>query len=203
MTAAALPLAAHLQRLLASVDARHPTASTTEEDIMGDIAVTRREGERRVDPIESLGPLRVMRRLLTFEPFRDITPFIAPDETLRLAPPFEIRETKEAYEFCADLPGVSEEDVEISMTGNRLIISGKREAETSEASDTYFTTERTYGSFVRAFTLPDASDMDRVSASLADGVLSVTVPRKPEARPTRIEVKSAPAIDADPPESKS
>ena len=69
-----------------------------------------------------------------------------------------MKETKDAYVFRADLPGVKDEDLEISLTGNRLTVSGHREQEKREQSETYYATERAYGSFSRTFTLPDGTD---------------------------------------------
>jgi HSP20 family protein len=78
------------------------------------------------------------------------------------------------------------------MTGNRLTISGKREAEVEERTDTYYACERSYGSFTRAFTLPEGTDGgDRIRADLKEGVLTLLLPKKPELQPKRIEVKVA------------
>jgi HSP20 family protein len=77
---------------------------------------------------------------------------------LRFVPDFEVKETKEGFVFKADVPGIKEKDLEITMTGNRLTISGKREAEMEERSDTYYACERSYGSFTRAFTLAPAGN---------------------------------------------
>ncbi|MBX3187048.1 MAG: Hsp20/alpha crystallin family protein [Labilithrix sp.] len=135
-----------------------------------------------------------MRRLLGWDPFREMAPFIPMDEAgLAFIPAFEIKETKNAYEFRADMPGVKESDLELTVSGNRLTISGKREAEREEESERYFATERVYGSFVRSFTLPEDVDAPNVSAKLESGVLSITVPKKPETQPRRIAVGAAKA----------
>jgi HSP20 family protein len=91
----------------------------------------------------------------------------------------DVKETKDAYLFTADLPGVKESDLELSLTGNRLTISGTREEEH----------ERSYGSFSRTFTLPDGVDPEHVGAELKDGVLRVNIPKKPEMKPKKIELK--------------
>ena len=96
-----------------------------------------------------------------------------------------MKENKDGYVFRADLPGVREDDLDISLTGNRLTISGKREQEKHEQGDTYYANERSYGSFSRAFTLPDGTDAENVRADLKNGVLQVTVPKKPEVQPGR------------------
>ncbi len=104
-------------------------------------------------------------------------------------PAFEVVERKDAYVFKADLPGFKEADVDIQLTGNRLTLSGKREAEQTDESERYYAYERTYGSFTRTFTLPEGIDADHVRADLKDGVLTLIVPKKPEVQPKRIQLK--------------
>jgi HSP20 family protein len=132
-------------------------------------------------------PIHWMR----WDPFREMAPFWpAEEQAVRFTPDFEVRETKDGFVFTADIPGVKEKDLEITMTGNRLTISGKREAEMQERTDTYYARERSYGSFTRAFTLPDSGDpSDHVHADLTDGVLTLFLPKKAELKPRRIEVK--------------
>jgi HSP20 family protein len=100
-----------------------------------------------------------------------------------------VKETKDAYVFKADLPGIREEDLDISLTGNRLTVSGKREEEKREEDDRFYAYERSYGSFSRSFTLPEGIDVEHAQADLNDGVLTVSVPKKPEVKPKKIEVK--------------
>ncbi|TAK32843.1 MAG: Hsp20 family protein, partial [Myxococcaceae bacterium] len=83
-----------------------------------------------------------------------------------------------------------EKDLEISMTGNRLTVSGHREAEKRDESDRYYLYERSYGSFMRSFTLPDGVDTNKITAELKNGVLQMLVPRRPEAQPQKIAVKA-------------
>ena len=102
-------------------------------------------------------PFRVMRDMLRWDPFRELEGAVGGDYGL-FAPSFDVKETKEGYVFRADLPGVREEDLEISLTGNRLAISGHREQEKREQGETYYASERSYGAFSRAFTLPEGTD---------------------------------------------
>jgi HSP20 family protein len=132
-------------------------------------------------------PFRVMRDVLRWDPFRELEAAAGGDYGL-FAPSFDVKENKEGYVFRADLPGVREEDLEISLTGNRLTISGKREQEKREQGETYYASERSYGSFSRAFTLPNGTDGDNVKAELKNGVLQVTVPKKPEVQPKKITI---------------
>jgi HSP20 family protein len=138
-------------------------------------------------------PVGWARDLLRWDPFREMMPRVPslPAFEAVFSPAFEVKETKEGYTFKADVPGVQEKDIEITRTGNRLTIAGKRESEREEKSETYYMCERSYGSFTRAFTLPDGIDGDHVQADLKDGVLTVTVPKLPEAQPQKVTIKSA------------
>jgi len=131
-----------------------------------------------------------MRDLLRWDPFREIAPAWSSLEGVSFAPAFEVKETKEGFVFTADLPGVAEKDLQVQLSDNRLSISGKRESEKTEQGDTYYTSERSYGSFTRSFTLPEGVDRDKLRAELKSGVLSVTAPKRPEAQPKKISVAS-------------
>jgi HSP20 family protein len=122
-------------------------------------------------------------------------------ERMEFMPSFEVKETKDAYVFRADVPGVKDEDIEITLTGTRLTITGKREAEQQEQSDTFYVYERSYGTFTRSFTLPEGVDTEHIRTELKDGVLHVIVPKKPEAQPKRITVHSVGAGTAAKPKS--
>ena len=76
---------------------------------------------------------------------------------------------------------------------NRLypLLSGKREAEKTDKSDTYYTYERSYGSFTRSFTVPEGVNGDAIHADLKDGVLKINLPKKPEAKPRQVQIKNA------------
>jgi HSP20 family protein len=105
-------------------------------------------------------------------------------------PSFEVRETKDAYVFKADVPGIAEKDLVIQMTGNVLSISGERKQENAQEGERYFAYERSYGQFSRSFSLPDSADGERATADVKDGVLTLRVPKKPEVQPRRIAVGS-------------
>jgi len=134
-------------------------------------------------------PFRTMRELMRFDPFAEMGT-ITNWQSIQFNPDFEVKETREGYQFRADLPGIKEKDLEISMTGNRLTVSGHREAEKRDESDRYYLYERSYGSFSRSFTLPDGVDNTKVAADLKDGVLTMLVPRRPETQPRKINVRS-------------
>lgn len=136
-------------------------------------------------------PFRMARELLRWDPFREMATIAPTFETRAVfTPSFEVKETKDAYVFKADLPGVKDADLEVTRTGNRLTISGKRDEDREEKTETYYAYERSYGSFTRAFTLPDGIDADQIHADLKDGVLTLVVPKKPEAQPQKIALKT-------------
>jgi HSP20 family protein len=134
-------------------------------------------------------PFRAMRDLMRWDPFREIAPIQA-FERMAFAPTFDVVEDRDAYIFTADLPGVKAEDLEITTQGNRLQIAGKREHETETKTETVYTCERQYGSFVRAFTLPEGADIALAKTALDNGVLKVVVPKRPTAVAKKIEVSS-------------
>lgn len=133
-------------------------------------------------------PVRWMRDLLRWEPFGGQT-WLAP-ERAAFVPAFDVKETKDSFQFKADLPGIKEADVEIKITGNRLVVSGKREAEHEDKADTYYAYERSYGAFQRAFALPDGVDTEHVHAELKDGVLMIALPKKAMAQTRTVAIKT-------------
>lgn len=131
-------------------------------------------------------PFKVMEQLMRWEPFHE--PGVARRAESAFVPRFDVKETKDAYLFKADLPGVKDEDVEIALTGNRLTISGHRQSEEHKEGDNIFTLERSYGAFSRAFTLPDTADGEKIKAEMKDGVLSIALPKRTEAQPRKISI---------------
>jgi HSP20 family protein len=149
---------------------------------------------RAMDPMQAMDPMRLIRELMGMDPFAGL---VAPTGAM-FAPDIEIKETKEGYKLTADLPGVDMGDLEISVTGNRLTVSGKREEEHRAEDDRYFAYERSYGTFSRSFVLPEGADVDNVKAELDSGVLKISVPKKAEMQPRKIEVGSSKVEGAKP-----
>jgi HSP20 family protein len=104
-------------------------------------------------------------------------------------PAVDVKEDEKAYMIKADIPGVSPEDVEVTMERGVLTIRGERKSEHREERDNYHRIERFSGSFSRRFTLPDAADSDGVEADMKDGVLQVRIPKQEKAVSRRIEIK--------------
>jgi HSP20 family protein len=157
---------------------------------MSNIIVKKEDGSAMPTRRSEWDPLRMAREMLRWDPFREMAPYWPASDIAAFQPAFEVKETKEAYVFKADLPGVKEQDIDITRTGNRLIVSGRREAEKEDKTDTYYAYERSYGSFTRTFTLPDGIDGEHIRADLKDGVLSLVVPKTPEAQPKKISLKN-------------
>ena len=132
-------------------------------------------------------PFSALTGLMRWDPFGDVEQTVAAPAGM-FVPDFDVRETPDAYVFRADLPGVRADDLESTMTGDRITISGKREEERTEANETYFISERTEGAFTRSFRLPQGSDPDQIEAELKDGVLTLTVPKRTESKGRKIQV---------------
>jgi len=148
-------------------------------------------------PQRGWDPFELMREMLSFDPLRPLGTLGTlgalqrwPGPAQEFIPSFEVRETADRYVFKADLPGVKDEAIDISLDENRLTISGRREMEETTEGDRYYAFERAYGSFTRTFTLPSGIDPDKVSAKLDQGVLLVEVPKAPESQPRKIALKA-------------
>jgi len=110
-------------------------------------------------------------------------------ETTRWVPPVDIFETKNhEVVLKAEVPDVRREDLKVSFENNVLTIAGERKAPEPAAADQVRRLERRHGSFVRTFTLPTSVDASSISASYKDGVLTVRLPRREEAKPKTISV---------------
>lgn len=105
------------------------------------------------------------------------------------APPIDVYETTDRYVVTAELPGLTREQVDVSLADNRLTIRGSRPAAVGDSvARRYHQVERGHGAFERAFEFVDAIDQKAISADLHDGVLTVTLPKRPAPAPRHIEV---------------
>jgi HSP20 family protein len=103
-------------------------------------------------------------------------------------PPVDILEYGGNLIIRAEIPGIDEKDMELKLDGRTLTIKGERREEAEGAGVTYHRVESNHGSFSRSFDLPDSVDAQNVSASFQKGVLTVTIPQKPEVKPRTIKV---------------
>ena len=103
-------------------------------------------------------------------------------------PTVDITETENGFEIRAELPGVSEDNVNVSVTDNRLTIKGEKRKEEETEGKNYHRVERRYGSFQRSFTLPRHIETDAIKAKFKDGVLTLGIPKAEAAKPTEIPI---------------
>lgn len=124
-----------------------------------------------------------------YEPFRTFGSRVAD----WLAPASDASSNDDAYRISVELPGVSEEDIHLSVEGGVVTVSGEKTETREEKGETWYFSERQYGSFKRSFRLPEDADADKAEAHIKNGVLEVSVPRRKEnaAKSKRIEVKKA------------
>jgi HSP20 family protein len=108
----------------------------------------------------------------------------------RLAPSVDISEDNGNYIVTAELPGTRREDVAVELEEDVLTIRGEKRNEREEKKEKRRIVERSYGTFCRSFTLPANADPEQVSASFKDGVLTVTVAKRPETKPRVVDIKS-------------
>jgi HSP20 family protein len=122
-----------------------------------------------------------------FSSFFEEFPFGGPVER-RMAPAVDILEKDGNLLIEAELPGINEKEIALKIEGNILTLSGERKLENEEKRESYRRIERSYGSFSRAFTLPETADRDKIKAEYKNGILTITVPLKPEARPREVPI---------------
>jgi HSP20 family protein len=132
-------------------------------------------------------PFGLLEDFLRGDPFREMMP-VGDGMRQSVLPNFEVLDTDDGYVFRADLPGVAQNDIDISVTGNRLTISGKRDEEQVDKTGRYYIRERVYGNFSRSFTLPQGADLDHIQADCKDGVLTIRVRKQPELAARKIAI---------------
>jgi HSP20 family protein len=108
-----------------------------------------------------------------------------------MMPSMDVTETDKEIELTAELPGLEEKDVQVNFADDVLTIRGEKKAEKEEKDKNYQLVERSYGSFARSLELPAGIDPNGIKASIAKGVLKVTVPKPAPAQTKKVEVKSA------------
>ena len=143
--------------------------------------------------------------IVRWEPFRDLvsasrdidrmfreafSPQLGETElsTRSWAPPVDIYETEDAIVLKAELPGVDPKDVEVRVEDNTLYLKGERKFEKEVKEQNYHRVERSYGSFARSFSLPNSISTDKVKADFKDGLLTLTMPKREEAKPKTIKI---------------
>lgn len=109
------------------------------------------------------------------------------------APPIDMSEDEKSYKITAELPGLDAKDVDVSVSGDLVMLKGEKQQEREEKDKNYHFSERSYGSVQRSFELPASINRDKVAADFAKGVLTITLPKTAEAQkqPKKIDVKSS------------
>ena len=147
-----------------------------------------------------------MTVLTKFDPFRDVNQFqntlnrlftnweprfAANDELMtsgNFVPAVDIYEDEHALRLKFEVPGIDQKELDIRLENNTLTVRGERKLEKEEKQENFHRIERSYGSFVRSFTLPNTVEVDKVKADYENGVLNITLPKKAEAKPKQIKV---------------
>jgi HSP20 family protein len=145
----------------------------------------RREVDRLFEDF-TLNPFRLPLRRPAF----DLEPFWQPDSWVAM-PAMDLVERHEAFEMTAELPGLDEKNIEVNVANGVLTVKGQKEEDKAEEKEDFHLRERRFGSFSRSVRVPDTVDADKIEASFKNGVLKVTLPKKPEAQKPvkKIEVK--------------
>ena len=143
----------------------------------------------RWEPVAELNTIQnEMNRLFnTF--FDQPTPTGRSGGTGRWLPPMDLLETTEHYVLRADLPGLSDGDVNVQLEDNVLTVSGERNAEHEQQQEGYHRLERAFGAFSRSLTLPDGVDADAVQAHFDRGVLEIRIPKPEQKKPRNVQIK--------------
>jgi HSP20 family protein len=141
---------------------------------------------KRYDPFADL-----MHLPTTFRLFEDTVNRLLsePASSRPWSPAVDVLETENELVLKADVPGVELKDIDIQIENGTLTLKGERKFERKEGKEGYHTIERSYGSFMRCFALPDVVDTDKVKAEYKNGVLTVTLPKKEIAKPRSVKIE--------------
>jgi len=144
---------------------------------------------RRVDPFAAMRSEmdRVFDSFLGQRWPENPISFRADTDSLAM-PSIDVRESATDIVVEAELPGMSEDDIDVTLSNGTLTIKGEKKSEREEKEDDYHLTERSYGQFQRSFRVPDAVDEDKIEAKLDKGVLHVTLAKRPEAVKTEKKI---------------
>ena len=158
------------------------------DEVFSGLASLRQDMDRMFEEMSSdfgLFPHRWRFPKLTMPKFESIT--FSPQ------PKVDVSETDKAITVTAELPGIEEKDVDVSVGDGYISISGEKKTETEKKQKGGYLQERSYGSFHRSFRLPDSVDADKISADLSKGVLKVVLPKKAEAAASKrtVSVRSS------------
>lgn len=134
--------------------------------------------------------------LLMRDPFRGLLESFFTDTMPEAAsgdmqPRTNIAENEHGYVLSFELPGIGIDDIQVQVHDRQLTVTAERREEERKEGTTFHRVEHRYGKFTRSILLPEATSADKVQASFDKGILTVTVPKKPESKPTRVQIKSS------------
>jgi len=120
-------------------------------------------------------------------------PLVRRELAFPTSPAVDVVESEKAYEITAELPGMDEKNIDVKVADGTLTIKGEKQEEKEEKKKDYYLRERSFGSFERSFAIPEGVDADKIEASFKKGVLTLTLPKKPEAQKPakKIDIKAA------------
>jgi HSP20 family protein len=145
----------------------------------------------RYDPWNVLNQLQGdLARLFDNRPMMGMGSDSSKIATGQWIPAVDIKEEPSRFLIMADLPGVTPENLEVTMESGVMSIKGHRETEAKTEENGYFRIERSTGTFYRRFSLPDTADAEGIKAEFKNGVLNITIPKKEKVKPRKIAVKA-------------
>lgn len=146
----------------------------------------------RRDPFAELEYASPMRRGFALGPWRMFEDFLAeaPRAAAQFAPAVDVSETDDAYVVAAEIPGAKPEDVTVELHEGVLTLRGEKRSERDERREHARYVERTFGSFSRSFSLPQNANPEKVDASFKEGVLTLRIPKREEAKPRTIAIQT-------------
>ena len=147
--------------------------------------ITRSERTERLERNYPASPFRLFEDFFNDWAFRSLEDRRAE----AWAPPVDILEKDGNLILMASVPGMTEKDIDLKIEGQVLTVKGERKSQ-EDSGYTYHQQESRYGTFSRSFKLPDSADLEKVEADYKNGILTITVPQKPEVRPRTIKVNT-------------
>lgn len=153
-----------------------------EREVAHPLSGLRNEIDRLFEDFFEMTPFR--RGLFDWDPFRRIERV-----TGATVPSVDISEDEKAFRIAAEMPGIDEDDIEVTLSEGVLRLKGHKKEEKEERDENHYVSERRYGSFERSFRLPESVDADKVEADLKKGVLTLTLPKTEEARKAARKIK--------------
>jgi HSP20 family protein len=155
------------------------------------MAMERRRRDRELVPWRPFQDLQEMERRfdeMFGRPFWPMTWRRIPTIEPGWLPAIEVFEKEDKFVVKADLPGMKQEDIGVSVVGDTLTLKGERKSETEVKEEDYHCCERSYGSFSRLISLPSNVDAKKIEASYEDGVLEIILPKAPEIKPKKVTI---------------